>query len=422
MSLEPLGPSEPPCPREGQEGREACEGEAADADAGFRFVCLVHYHEVGLKGRNRPSFERKLKQNVEGRLASLADVRVSRVSGRLLVSARSWPDALKAADMLVQVPGIVRLSCGIRAAQRLEDVCRASLWVLAQAEPFGTFKVDARRANTDFPLDSMQLNQRIGAWLCERLPEKGVRMRGPDAHLHVEMVEGSAFVYVHTRKAVGGLPVGTAGSVVCLLSAGFDSPVAAWRMMRRGASVTALHFSGRPETADASEHLVRDILEVLRPLGGVERLCVVAFGGYQREIAERVPPALRVILYRRLMLAVANRIAERWRAKALVTGESLGQVASQTLDNIRATGAVAAYPVLRPLIGMDKQEIIDEARLLGTYGISSVAHEDCCTLFMPRNPETHARPSQVDAVWAGLPIDAWLDRILADVEVLPFDR
>jgi thiamine biosynthesis protein ThiI len=389
--------------------------EATEPD--FIFVCLVHYHEVGLKGRNRSGFERKLKENIEKRLATLAGARVTRISGRLLVVVKSWSDALLAAEEVSRVPGVVRASCGVRTAQDLAEVCRASLWALERCEPYATFKVDARRANTNFPIDSMQLNQMIGAWLCEQLPEKGVKMREPDAKLHVEMIEGAAFVYAHTTKGVGGLPVGTAGGVVCLLSAGLDSPVAAWRMMKRGATVTALHFSGRPETSDTSEHLVREIVELLRPLGGVERLCVVAFGAYQREMADRVPPELRVLFYRRLMFAVANRVAERFRAKALVTGESLGQVASQTLDNILVVDAVARYPVLRPLIGTDKQEIINEAERLGTFAISSQNHEDCCTLFMPRNPETHARLSRVEAIEAELPFGAWVEQILEALEV-----
>jgi thiamine biosynthesis protein ThiI len=382
----------------------------------YSFICLIHYHEVGLKGRNRSSFERKLKENIEKRLAGVSGVRVSRISGRLLVSAASWQETQTIAEAVSRVPGVVRVSRGVRAAQRLEDVCEVSLWILEQCEPFESFKVDARRANTNFPIDSMTLNQTIGAWLCERFPDKMVRMRDPDARLHVEMIEGSAFVYAHTVKGAGGLPVGTAGGVVCLLSAGLDSPVAAWRMMKRGATVTALHFSGRPETADTSEHLVRGILDVLSPLGGIERLCVVPFGAYQREIADRVPPELRVIFYRRLMFAVGNRVAERFRAKALVTGESLGQVASQTLDNIFVVDTVARYPVFRPLIGTDKQEIVDEAQHLGTFDISSQSHEDCCTLFMPRNPETHAKLARVDAIAAHLPLDAWLDQILDEME------
>jgi thiamine biosynthesis protein ThiI len=388
-----------------------------DAGTPHFFICLVHYHEVGLKGRNRSGFERKLKENIERRIASIPGARVARISGRFLVTVRSWADAHEVSAEVSQVPGVVRVSCGLKTAQKLEDVCEASLWVLERCEPYETFKVDARRANTNFPIDSMKLNRIIGSWLCERLPEKGVRMREPDARLHVEMIEGSAFVYALTTKGVGGLPVGTAGEVVCLLSAGLDSPVATWRMMKRGATVTALHFSGRPETADTSEHLVREIIEVLKPTDGLGRLCVVAFGSYQRAIAERVPPELRVLFYRRLMFAVANRVAQRFRAKALVTGESLGQVASQTLDNILVVDAVARYPVLRPLIGADKQEIIDEAERLGTFVVSSQNHEDCCTLFMPRNPETHARLSRVEAIEAALPFSAWLDQILSDLEV-----
>jgi thiamine biosynthesis protein ThiI len=384
------------------------------------FVCLAHYHEVGLKGRNRLSFERKLKENIEKRLAGVAGLfgaRVSRISGRLLVSLNGWDETRVVAETLATVPGIVRLSCGVRTAQRLEDICAAALWLLERSEPWDSFKVDARRANTNFPIDSMELNRLIGAWLHERLPAKTVRMQEPDVQLHVEMVEGMALIYAHTTKGVGGLPVGTAGGVVCLLSAGLDSPVAAWRMMRRGATITALHFSGRPETADTSEHLVEEIVDMLRSFGGMERLCVVAFGGYQRAIADRVPPELRVLFYRRLMFAVANCVAHRFRAKALVTGESLGQVASQTLDNILVTDAVASYPVLRPLIGTDKQEIVDEAHRLGTFDISSQNHEDCCTLFMPRNPETHAKLSRVEAIAAELPTDEWLERILADLKV-----
>ncbi|MDR0346992.1 MAG: THUMP domain-containing protein, partial [Coriobacteriales bacterium] len=270
-----------------------------------------------------------------GRISGRFGSRVSRISGRLLISIESWEDALAVADLVAVLPGIARVSCGVRMAQSLEEVCAAALWILERCEPYESFKVDARRANTNFPIDSMSLNQQIGAWLCEKLPQKQVRMREPDARLHVEMIEGSAFVYAHTVKGVGGLPVGTAGGVVCLLSAGMDSPVAAWRMMKRGATVTALHFSGKPETSDTSEHLVRELIGTLGPLGGIERLCVVAFGSYQRAIADVVPPELRVIFYRRLMFSVANRVARRFGAKALVTGESLGQVASQTLDNIR---------------------------------------------------------------------------------------
>ena len=199
--------------------------------------------------------------------------------------------------------------------------------------------------------------------------------------------------------------------MVSLLSSGIDSPVALWRMARRGAVCVGVHFSGRPQTSDASEFLVDDIARVLERTGCIGRVYVVPFGDYQREISVSAPPALRVILYRRLMFRVAEEIARRERAGALVTGESLGQVASQTLDNIRATDASVAMPVLRPLIGSDKLEIIDQAQALGTFEISSMDAPDCCTLFMPRNPETHARLEDVEAAEAAFPLEAWVTEL-----------
>ncbi len=210
-------------------------------------------------------------------------------------------------------------------------------------------------------------------------------------------MQGDTYVFARREEGAGGLPIGVSGRVVSLLSAGIDSPVATWRMMKRGATVTAVHFSGRPQTDATSEHLVAEICRTLGGWGGVDGLVVVPFGDLQREIALAGPPDLRVLLYRRLMVRVAEAIAGRAGARALVTGESLGQVASQTLDNIAVVDAVASMPVLRPLIGMDKQEIIAEAQELGTYEISTQSHDDCCTLFMPRTPETHATVAQVEA-------------------------
>jgi thiamine biosynthesis protein ThiI len=266
----------------------------------------------------------------------------------------------------------------------------------------------------------MEMNRLLGAAILNALPDKQVLMRDPDVRVRVEMIEGSAFVSVQSVRGVGGLPVGSAGRVVSLLSAGIDSPVATFRLMRRGTLVTGLHFSGHPETSRQTEHLVRELVETLAPFGGLNRLAIVAFGSYQRALAAAVPPALRVIFYRRLMFAVANRLALQEGAKALVTGESLGQVASQTLDNILVVDAVATLPVLRPLIGTDKLEIITEAQKLGTFAISSRIQDDCCTLFMPRNPETHAKLKVIEPLWNKLPVTEWIDRILEDIKVETF--
>ena len=381
------------------------------------YVCLVHYHEIGLKGRNRSVFEEILRTNIKRALLRIEpSVRVIKISGRECVTASSFEQAQQIAQIVSLIPGVVRVSCALQTVRDLEAICDASLMSLSFAEPYVSFKVEARRANTDFPISSMEMNQLVGEWLCARLPDKRVLMRDMDVKVHVEVIENNAYVYTYSVRGVGGLPVGSSGRVVCLLSAGLDSPVAAWRMMRRGALVTGLHFSGAPEVPDTSSYLVREIAGALLPSGGLDRLFCVPLGSFQREIALKVPDKLRVIFYRRLMFVVANELCLQEGAKALVTGESLGQVASQTLDNIRAVDEVSVWPVLRPLIGTDKQEIIDEAKRLGTYELSIQSHDDCCTLFMPRNPETHAKLDEVSRIWAELPVLEWTKKIMDDLD------
>ncbi len=321
--------------------------------------------------------------------------------------------ARRCASLMLRVPGVARVSCGYKCPRELDAMTEAALCAMADAGEFSTFKVSARRNHTDFPIGSMDLNRIIGAALCEARPDAGVRMREPDLTVGVEVVQNAAYVYGWSRRGVGGLPVGSSGKVVCLLSSGIDSPVALWRMARRGAVCIGVHFSGRPQTSDASEYLVDDIAHVLQETGCIVRTYTVAFGDVQRQIALDAPPELRIILYRRLMFKVAEEIARRERAGALVTGESLGQVASQTLDNIRCTDAAVSMPVFRPLIGTDKLDIIDDARELGTFSISSQDAPDCCTLFMPRSPETHGKLPVVEEAERAFPVGEWV-RQLAD--------
>jgi thiamine biosynthesis protein ThiI len=382
-----------------------------------KHVLLVHYHELGLKGRNRPKFERQLITNVKQTLnkSGLA-LEVSRTSGRLLVFAQSFEQGLEAFELLLKVPGVARVSLGEKVSRTLESLNDGALRALVSCEPFGSFRVSARRANTDFELDSMELNRVIGSYLMEHTEAKTVRMKDPDATVFVEIIKNEAYVYARSAPAVGGLPVGTAGTLVCLLSSGLDSPVAAWQMVRRGARVIGLHFSGAPETPDSSSVLVGEIAGALEPFGGLADVYCVHFGVYQRAIALAVPEKLRIILYRRLMFAVGGALAVRLGAKGLVTGESLGQVASQTLDNILAVDTVATLPVFRPLIGTDKQDIIKQAQQLGTFDISTRSTDDCCTLFMPRNPETHASLEEVEAIWQTLPHEQWVEEILRSLD------
>ncbi|MDR1016082.1 MAG: tRNA 4-thiouridine(8) synthase ThiI [Coriobacteriales bacterium] len=379
-------------------------------------VCLLHYHELGLKGHNRSHFEHQLINNLKSALASeYPQAKVTSISGRELISCPDDVAAAAIARIAAAQPGVVKVSIGLQVARELEQINAAALRLCQENEPYHSFKVAARRANTDFPIDSMQLNQLVGDYLCEHLPQKQVKMKQPDLIVHVEVIQAAAYVFARQLPGVGGLPAGTAGKVVSLLSAGFDSPVATWRMQKRGACVYPLHFSGAPETPDTSTAQVTDIVKVLARHGGIKPLLSIPFGSYQRKIALESPEKLRIVLYRRLMFAVAEAYAQRIGAKALVCGESLGQVASQTLDNIAATSAVLQMPIFRPLIGNDKQEIINEAQALGTYGLSAAPAEDCCTLFMPRSPETHAKAAEVEREWAKFPVRQWVMAMLEPV-------
>lgn len=382
----------------------------------FERICLVHYHEVGLKGRNRASFEHRLLSNMEAALVAFDTKEICRISGHLLVVFENAEDLEPAARILLQVPGVARVSRGWRCARDPEEYNLCAELAMMDCGEFESFKVVARRSNTDYPIDSMQLNQLVGAHLCAFAPDKKVKMKDPDVKVHVEIIQGSAYVFSRSDRGIGGLPVGTAGKVVSLMSGGIDSPVATWKLMKRGAVVVGVHFSGAPVTDDASEYIVDDLAHALTPAGGIGRIYTIPFGNYQKAIASECPPNLRIVLYRRLMFRVAQGIARIENAKALVTGESLGQVASQTLENIAAVNAVVDIPILRPLIGSDKLEIIDVAKQLGTFEISSRPADDCCTLFMPRSPETHARIKDCEAAEALVPIDAWVDEILDNLE------
>ena len=388
------------------------------------FVCLVHYHEIGLKGNNRSTFEHKLIDNLRATLKGLPVSSVERISGHLLVRlapAADYDAAMTVYGRIRQTPGVARVSFARCCEVSSEQYCEAAYLELAASGDFESFKVDSRRSNTNIALNSLDLNREVGSYLCERFPDKVVRMKGQDRTVHVYVIQGSVYVYVKTDEGVGGLPVGSAGKVISLLSSGIDSPVASWRMLRRGAIVVGLHFSGRPQTSDTSEWLVQDIIEKLSPAGGFGRLYVVPFGDIQRRIARAVPDDLRIIMYRRMMFSFACRLSAIEHAEALVTGESLGQVASQTLENIMAVDEMSTIPVFRPLIGSDKREIMAEAERLGTLEISNQKAADCCTLFMPRSPETHVRLSEAHEVWDSFDHEAMLDEMMDLLEYRSFN-
>lgn len=385
-------------------------------------VCLVHYHEIGLKGKNRSIFERQLITNLKRALKGRS-AHVERLAGYVRVSFEDGGMPEDIPGMVAAVPGVARVSVAWRCARDPEEYNAAAIESLRACKSCESFKVHGRRSNTDYPIHSIDLNRQVGAALCEAFPDLRVQMHQPDVTVNVHVVQSDVYVYADaaSQRGAGGLPVGTAGKVITLLSSGFDSPVATWMVGRRGAICVPVHFSGRPMTSDESEWLTQDIVRALEPAGIIGRLYVVPFGECQREISLKAPQALRVIMYRRLMFEVAQRVAELEGAKALVTGESLGQVASQTLENIAATNDVATIPVFRPLIGTDKIEIIDRAQKIGTYDISAQTAPDCCTLFMPRRPETHANLRMVREAWEAFDHEAMVEYLMKNIEYVDFN-
>jgi len=355
---------------------------------------LVHYHEIALKARNRPFFVNRLVHNLKRATADLPVGRIRKLTGRVVLELGDECSAGPVADRIRQVFGVANCSVAYRSALTL-DALQATAERALTGRSFQTFRVTARRAYKAFPLTSQQLNEALGTFVLGRFPTR-VDLKNPELTLFIEILPTEAFLYLEKVPGPGGLPVGVAGRVLALISGGIDSPVAAYRMMRRGCLVSFLHFHGAPFLDRRTQEKVREIVRLLTRFQYTSRLTLVPFGEVQQEVVVNAPAPYRVLLYRRLMARIAEHLAGLEGAKALVTGESLGQVASQTLENLTVIEEAVRLPVLRPLIGMDKEEISAQARGIGTYEISIQPDQDCCTLFVPRHPATRATVEEID--------------------------
>jgi thiamine biosynthesis protein ThiI len=366
-------------------------------------VVICHYHEVALKQKNRRIFEKKLRTNIAFALSDLVGQRmVMRGYGRLKIVLPFGFDEREKFEIvrsrLSNVFGIVNFGIGLSVGLDIEDICEASLKVI-EGKSFNTFRVKTKRQNKNFPLNSTEVNKQVGAFIIEHFKNNGadvkVDLKNPDLTVYVEIVDKEVYVYADRFKGPGGLPVGSSGKVVALISAGFDSPIASLLMMKRGAKVVFVHFHSYPYTSYDSIEQVREIVKILSKYQLHSKLYIVPIAEAQRIIVLNAPVGLRTILYRRLMVRIAEKVAQIEGAEALVTGESLGQVASQTLRNIRVINQVATLPILRPLIGIDKEEIIQKAKEIGTYEISSQPYDDCCSFLTGRHPETWANLDEI---------------------------
>ena len=364
---------------------------------------IIHYQEIALKGRNRPYFISKLVRNVRRQTADLGVKDVRALMGRIEVVLGPETKYELVEERLRRVFGIANFSKAGRATLDLDAIAEAILTDLEGHHP-ANFRVNAKRGNKNFPMTSPEIEREIGSRIQERY-HWPVKLDHPEFSVNVELLNRQAFYSFGKQRGAGGMPTGVSGRVACLLSGGIDSPVAAYRLAKRGCSVVPIHFHSYPFVTRASQEKVREIAGVLSTYQMRTNLRLVPFGELQRQIVLSVPAPMRVVIYRRFMLRIAERLARDARAKALVTGEAIGQVASQTLENLTVIAAATTMPVLRPLIGMDKDEIIAEAIKIGTYDISIIPDQDCCQLFTPRSPETHARMWQVVAAESKLPVD-----------------
>lgn len=367
---------------------------------------LIRYHEIALKKGNRSYFTELLKRNILAAVKDLGAKELKSLPARLLLSFKHDVDAALLQQRVATVFGVANFSLVERTARDL-DVLRARILDSLNGQRFASFRIDTQRGDKTFPLTSPEINRQLGAAVKEKTGAR-VDLTHAECTVTVEVLPHDAFFGFNKLAGAGGLPVGASGRVAALISGGFDSPVAAYRMMQRGCRIVYVHFHSAPYQDKTSQEKVHELVAHLTRHQFQSRLYMVPFGEIQRQIVAAVARPLRVVLYRRMMLRIAEAIARKEKAKALVTGESLGQVASQTLDNMAVIEQAARLPILRPLVGMDKQEIVDQARRIGTFETSSIPDQDCCQLFVPKHPATKARFNEVEADEAKLDLNELL--------------
>ena len=385
----------------------------------------MRYGELALKGNNRGSFEQALMRNIQAATRRIGDVRVERRRGRMAVfSERRVMDV---ARRLQDVFGIKSLSPAWGSAVDAEEIADLARRVLEDAladfppdRPI-TFRVACTRADKRFPMNSMELDRFIADRVLPGQERLQVRLDAPELTLGVDVRPERAYVFVRRLPGPGGLPVSTLGRGMCLLSGGIDSPVAAWLAMKRGCRIAYVSFHSPPYIGDRSKKKVADLVRVLARYQPTSRLYVAPFTEVQTTIRDRAPEPYRTVLYRRMMQRIATRLARREKCGALITGESLGQVASQTLENITCIEAAADLPVLRPLVTFDKEEAIALARRIGTFDISTRPEPDCCTVFMPERPIIRGRLAACEEAEAALGVEDLVDRAVRGTEKLEIE-
>jgi thiamine biosynthesis protein ThiI len=374
----------------------------------------IHYAEVGLKGKNRVFFEKRLANNIKLSLQGTGYAEVERLHDRILVHLGKRANITEIKERLRHVMGIAHFELSCRTENNISAIKEAALRQI-QDVSCESLKVETRRADKTFPLTSPEVSAEVGGYLIK---ETGARadMHTPDLTCWIKITHNAAYISAEKIQGIGGLPVGVSGKVLVMLSGGIDSPVAAWQMIKRGAKAVFIHFYSYPYTDKASLEKVIEIAQVLGVSNYRSTIYLVPFADIQQTIVAATPAPFRVLLYRRMMTRIAERVAAMVDAEALVTGESLAQVASQTLTNLRTIEAIAEIPILRPLIGEDKAEIITKAQRIGTFDISTRPHQDCCSLFVPKHPATRASLTELETAESELDVDTLVEDALNNLE------
>ena len=382
-------------------------------------VLLVRYTEIHLKGLNRPYFERALVDNMKRALAGMRPY-IEREHGRIYVRMIAEEDLFEAQERLTRVFGIHSLSPALAVDKDWETVVEAARGLMEkrlEGLDKATFKVFARRSDKHYFMNSDEINRELGGRMLEAFPQLSVDVHKPEIKLSVE-IRDKAYVYCEEIPGSAGMPTGTAGKATLLISGGIDSPVAGWMMAKRGLTLSAVHFYSYPYTSVRARDKVVELTKLVSRYAGEIRLHLVPFTEIQLAIYERCPEKETTVLMRRLMMRIAQTIAEREGALALITGESLGQVASQTLEALGCTNDAVSMPVFRPLIGFDKDEIMDVARRIGTYETSILPYEDCCTVFVPKHPVTKPKLEELRRSEAAVDWSEMIEKALRDTELV----
>ena len=378
-------------------------------------VLIIRYSEIHLKGNNREFFESALVSNIKHVLQKF-QYEFARSNARYIIKNFDETDLEDIIDAVKNVFGVHSLSIAEEVPTDLKQISAAAL---AFAPTKGTFKVNTNRADKRFPMSSMQISAEVGGDVLEANPQLKVDLYNPQHVINIDIREnGKSFVYGETIKAVNGMPVGTGGKGIVMLSGGIDSPVAAYMMAKRGMTLRAVHFHSFPYTSMQARQKVLDLAKIIKKYTLRMTVDVVSFTEIQTAIHEKCPEEYMITIMRRFMMRIAERIAKIHGAGAVITGESLGQVASQTLESITSTNSVATIPVFRPLIGFDKDEIIEISQKIGTFETSILPYEDCCTIFLPKRPVTKPRIEQVLKVESVLDVDALVNNALDSIETI----